>query len=106
MTCLPGLSTRLLFGSGDKECNSDENFEFILTGWLDSNYAACPDTRRSVSGYSVFVHNAPTKSKCNMQNWVVLSVTEAETASATLCAQSMLFHYRLFWSLGLCVSDS
>jgi hypothetical protein len=73
---------------------------FVITGRSDSNFAACPDTRRSVIGYQVFVHMAPTENKCNMLNWVVLSVTEAELAAATSCAQSMLFHYRLLNSLG------
>lgn len=83
--------------------NGDKSFVFKIMGRSDANYAACPDTRRSVTGYTVFVANAPTECKCNMQNWVVLSVTEAETVSATSCAQSMMFHYRLFCALGLTV---
>ena len=73
---------------------------FVITGRSDSNFAACPDTRRSVIGYTVFVHMAPTENKSNMLNWVVLSVTEAELAAATSCAQSMLFHYRILISMG------
>jgi hypothetical protein len=42
--------------------------EFVILGRLDTNYAACPDTRRSVGGHNVFLHQAPTESKCNMQN--------------------------------------
>jgi Reverse transcriptase (RNA-dependent DNA polymerase) len=44
---------------------------FVITGRTDSNFAACPDTRRSVIGYTVFVHMAPTENKCNMRtrNW-------------------------------------
>jgi hypothetical protein len=75
--------------------------EFVILGRSDTNYAACPDTRRSIGGHNVFLHQAPTESKCNMQNWVTLSSTEAETAGATTCAQSMLFHYRLLRSVGL-----
>jgi hypothetical protein len=81
--------------------DGDREREFVITGRSDANYASCPDTRRSVSGYSVFLFDAPTENKCNMQNWVVLSVTEAELVSATSCAQSMLFHYRLLRSLGM-----
>jgi hypothetical protein len=36
-----------------------------------------------------------------MQNWVTLSETEAKLVSATTCAQSLLFHYRLLSDLGL-----
>ena len=46
---------------------------------------------------------APTENKCNMLNWVVLSVTEAELAAATSCAESVLHHYRLLVSLGFAV---
>jgi Reverse transcriptase (RNA-dependent DNA polymerase) len=81
--------------------NGGREHVFIVTGRSDSNYAACPDTRRSVTGFSIFVHGASTENKCNMQNWVVLSVSEAELAAATACAQSMLFHYRLLSSMGL-----
>jgi hypothetical protein len=81
--------------------DGNKDFEFVIKGRSDANYAACPDTRRSVTGFTVFLFEAPTENKCNMQNWVVLSVTEAETASATSCVQSMLFHYRLLTSLGL-----
>jgi hypothetical protein len=56
-----------------------------------------------VSGVSVFIHGACTENRSNLQNWVVLSVTEAELVAATTCAQSMLFHYRLLVSMGLTV---
>jgi hypothetical protein len=41
------------------------------------------------------------KTKVRVKNWVTLSVTEAELVSATTCAQSLLFHYRLLSDLGL-----
>jgi Reverse transcriptase (RNA-dependent DNA polymerase) len=68
------------------------NHVFIITGRSDSNFAACPDTRRSVVGHTVFVHGADGE-----------QVTEAELAAATSCAQSVLHHYRLLVSLGFAV---
>ena len=56
----------------------------------DSNYATCPDTRKSVSGYSVFLNEAPVTMKSGMQKTTALSVTEAELFAATQCAQDML----------------
>ena len=80
--------------------DGSRDFEFVLLGRSDANYAACPDTRRSVSGYSVFVFEAPVENKSNMQNWTTLSACEAELVSATSCAQSMLFQFRLLRSMG------
>jgi hypothetical protein len=50
---------------------------------------------------SIFVHGASTENKSSLQNWVTLSTTEAELVSATSCAQSLLFHYRLLTDIGL-----
>jgi hypothetical protein len=75
--------------------------EFVIVGRCDASYHTCPDTVRSVSGWSVFLHGASTENKSKIQSWVTLSVTEAELVSATTCAQSLLFHYRLLSDLGL-----
>jgi hypothetical protein len=75
--------------------------EFVIVGRCDASYHTCPDTGRSVSGWSVFLHGASTENKSKIQNWVTLSVTEAELVSATTCAQSHFFHYRLLSDLGL-----
>jgi hypothetical protein len=68
--------------------------EFVIVGRCDASYHTCPDTGRSVSGWSIFLHGASTENKSKSQNWVTLSVT-------TECAQSLLFHYRLLCDLGL-----
>jgi hypothetical protein len=60
--------------------------EFVIVGRCDASYHTCPDTGRSVSGWSVFLHGASTENKSKIQNWVTLSVTEAELVSATTCA--------------------
>jgi hypothetical protein len=79
--------------------------EFILLGRCDASYRSCLDTGRSVSGWSTFLHGASTENKSSLQNWVTLSVTEAELVSATSCAQSLLFHYKLLTDLGLRVQS-
>jgi hypothetical protein len=53
----------------------------------------------SRDGVFFFMELLPkTKAVCN---WVTLSVAEAELVSATSCAQSLLFHYKLLTDLGL-----
>jgi hypothetical protein len=54
----------------------------------------------SRDGVFFFMELLP-KTKSNLQNCVTLSVTEAELVSATSCAQSLLFHYKLLTYLGL-----
>ena len=53
----------------------DRNFDFIIKGISDSDYAKCPVTRRSVSGYSTYLEDAAVSVKSAMQKIVALSVT-------------------------------
>lgn len=79
----------------------DQNFEFRITGKSDSDYANCPTTRRSVTGYSVFLEGAPIQVKSMMQRIVALSVTEAEINAGVTCAQEMIYAKRIIESIGL-----
>ena len=75
--------------------------KFVITGVSDSDYAKDIETRRSVSGYSVFLNGAPVVMKSKMQDSVTLSVTEAELVAATHCAQEMLYVKKVIESIGL-----
>jgi len=79
----------------------DRNFKFIIGGRSDYNYATCPDTRRSVSGWSVMLENCPIINKSVMPRIVALSVTEAELYAAVQCTQDMLFVWKIIKSIGL-----
>ena len=74
---------------------------FIIRGSADSNYATDPDSRKSVSGYSVFLEGAPVAMRSVGARVVALSVTEAELYAATLCAQEMMYVTRILESIGL-----
>jgi len=65
----------------------DRNFEIIIGGQSDSNYATYPDTRRSISGLRFMLENCPITFKSVMQRVVALSVKEAELYAAVQCAQ-------------------
>jgi hypothetical protein len=67
--------------------DGSKDFEFKVTGLSDANYATDPSSRRSVSGYSVFLENAPISMKSGQQKSVTLSTAEAEVVSGTQCAQ-------------------
>jgi hypothetical protein len=81
--------------------DGDPKFEFIITGWSDSDYATDTDTRKSVSGSAVFFEGAPVVMRSSGQKSVTLSVTEAELAAAVQTAQDMMFVMRVIESIGL-----
>eukprot|EP00961_Rhodomonas_salina_P050129 673538-Rhodomonas_salina.1 len=49
----------------------------VLQGWVDSDFAADPDTRRSVTGYVVSLNNWPVAWKAKRQACTTLSSAEA-----------------------------
>jgi hypothetical protein len=75
--------------------NGKPDFEFIVKGLLDANYATDPSSRKSISGYSVFLEDAPISMKSGQQKSVTLSTAEAKLVSGTQCAQDMLFVMRV-----------
>jgi hypothetical protein len=81
--------------------DGDPNYEFRIEGVSDSNYATDTTNRRSVTGYSVLLEDAPVAQKSGQQGSVTLSVTEAELAAGTSCVQSMLYVMRVLESIGL-----
>ena len=55
-----------------KWTNLDKDFEFIISGLADSNYATCEETRKSITGFIVRVENAIVATKSGMQKIVAL----------------------------------
>ncbi|XP_074363496.1 uncharacterized protein LOC141704047 [Apium graveolens] len=72
--------------------------ELTLQGWYDSDWAACPITRRSLTGWMVFLGNSPVSWKTEKQNIISRCSAEAEYHSmdATTC--------ELKWLKGLLLS--
>jgi hypothetical protein len=92
---------RGLYLKPSKEWDGSPKMLFEIVGMSDSDWAKDPDTRRSVSGWSTFLFDAPVSMKSKMMPIVALSVTEAELFAATCCAQDMLFEMRILESMGL-----
>ena len=62
-----------------------------LRAWVDSDYAADPHTRKSVTGYVVSLNNGPVSWKAKRQDCVTLSSAEAEYVTASICAQEVIY---------------
>jgi hypothetical protein len=82
----------------------DREFAFAISGRSDSEYAADPDTRHSVSGGTVFLAGSVICTFSRMKKCVTLSVTEAEFVAAVEVIQNMLFSWRVLSSIGLMVT--
>ncbi len=68
---------------------------------MDSNYAKDTQTRQSVSGYVVYLEDAPTMHRSATQKTVALSSCEAELNAALLCTQDMIYQKNMLESIGL-----
>jgi hypothetical protein len=57
---------------------------------FDLDYAKDTQTRHSVSGYVVYLEDAPMLHRCGTQKMVALSSCKAELNTAVLCVQDMM----------------
>jgi hypothetical protein len=89
----------LLLRPSQKWDGSNEH-QFRIRGRSDSDYAKDTQTRRSVSGYVVYVEDAPTMHRSATQKTVALSSCEAELNAAVLCVQDMVYQKNTLESIG------
>ncbi|POM63291.1 Gag-pol Polyprotein [Phytophthora palmivora] len=93
----------LLGGSSDI---TSENLADQLLAYSDSDYANCPDTRRSVGGYVTMLASSPISWLSRKHHTVVLSTTEAEYIALCHCMQEMIFLKLLLKELGFAATQA
>jgi len=67
--------------------------------YCDSDWAACPDSRKSVSGYIVLLGNSPLSWKSKKQETISLSSAEAEYRALRKVAGELVWLNRLLEEL-------
>ncbi|XP_047161113.1 uncharacterized mitochondrial protein AtMg00810-like [Vigna umbellata] len=90
---LLGTSSRGLFFSG--------NSSLQLQAYSDDDWAGCPDTRRSTTGWCMFLGNAPISWKCKKQDSVSKSSTEAKYRTMSATCSEIIWLRGLLTELGL-----
>ena len=85
----------------ERKWDGNKEFRFRISGRSDSDFAKCPVTRKSVSGWNVKLEKCPVIVKSGMQRSPTLSVTESELVAGVTCAQDMLYVKNVLESIGL-----
>ena len=92
---------RYLKGSRDLELVLGGDNEVKITGFTDSDWANCPDTRRSIGGYLFTLGSGPVSWQSKWQRIVVTSSCEAEYTAAFEASKEAIWLRTLLSSIGL-----
>jgi hypothetical protein len=72
-----------------------------LIAYADADWATCPETRRSISGYCTIMNGAAVAWKSKKQGAVAISSSEAEFVAASRAADEIVWERRVLASLHL-----
>jgi hypothetical protein len=81
--------------------NGSNEHQFCIRGKSNLDYAKDTQTRRSVSGYVVYLEDTPTMHRSATQKTVALSSCKEELNAAVLCVQDMMYPRNMLELIGL-----
>ena len=79
--------------------STETNFD--LRGYSDSDWNGCPDSRRSVTGYAMFVGDSLVSWKSKKQDTVSCSSAEAEYRAMCMATKEMIWVVKVLTDLRL-----
>ncbi|XP_047265847.1 uncharacterized mitochondrial protein AtMg00810-like [Capsicum annuum] len=80
-------------------------FSYSLLACADSDWAACPFSRRSVTGYYIFFCDCLVSWKCKKQPTIALSFVEAEYRALRKVVAEVVWLTHLFADMGLTITS-
>nr|MDZ8005347.1 hypothetical protein [Nostoc sp. DedSLP05] len=92
---------RYLKGTPHHGLSYTTDSDFSLTGFSDSDWAGCPDTRRSTSGYCFQLGKGTISWSTKKQNTVSLSTAEAEYKASVETVREAVSLRQLLRDVGL-----
>ena len=79
------------YNEGITYCDPGEERRNKLTGWVDSDFAAHPDTRKSMTRYLLRLNDGAVSWRSSRQGGVTLSSAEAEFVAASQAGQEAVY---------------
>ncbi len=76
-----------------------------IWGWVDSDWAADLDSRRSHTGYILILSGGAVSWKSRRQDCVSLSTSEAEYVAASQCGQEVVYLREILRDFGFAPPD-
>jgi len=96
---------RYLKGSAGRGLLLSSHCDFQLYAYCDSDWGACPITRRSLTGYFVTIGSSPISWKTKKQTTVSRSSAEAEYRAMATVTSELIWLKSLLGSLGVFLKD-